>query len=247
VVHVVSFAVAELSGSQVRKAGKVLRAWNPASQVITITPEMEAAWVTLQKFRALHSLPLIKANNGLRSRLKTVGIARPRVSQRLKRMPTIISKLFREPTMQLNTMQDIAGCRAVLETMQQLRTAQKRYEPEHIVRTDDYVAEPRASGYRGLHLIVRYTDVEDVPRCVEVQLRTKVQHEWAFTVEQWGGRIDSELKSGEGPEEVLKLLRLASEAMALEEKGETVPSALRLAIDQARLAASPFLVRGREP
>jgi hypothetical protein len=102
--------VAELSGSQVKKAGKVLRSWDPSQP---ITPEMEAAWVTLQKFRALHSLPLIKANNGLRSRLETVGIAHPRVSQRLKRMPTIISKLFREPTMQLNTIQDIAGCRQI--------------------------------------------------------------------------------------------------------------------------------------
>jgi len=61
-----------------------------------------------------------------------------------------------------------------------------------------------------------------------------------------GGKIDSELKSGQGPEEVLNFLRLASEAMALEERGETVPFALRLAIDQARHAAIPFLKRGRE-
>jgi putative GTP pyrophosphokinase len=236
--------MAELTGSQVRKAGKILRLWNYSED---ISPEVEAAAVTVQRYRALHSLPLVKANNGLRSRLETVGVTKPRVSQRLKRLQTIVSKLFHEPTMQLNTMQDIAGCRAVLETMQQLRSVQKRYRPEHFVRVDDYITEPRESGYRGVHLIVRHPDASGVPRFVEVQLRTKVQHEWAITVEQWGGRVDSALKSGDGPEELLELLRLASGAMALEERGETVPEELRLAIDQARLAAMPLLRRGREP
>ena len=39
------------------------------------------------------------------------------VSQRMKRVPTIIDKLLREPTLLLSRMQDIGGCRAMLPTL----------------------------------------------------------------------------------------------------------------------------------
>jgi ppGpp synthetase/RelA/SpoT-type nucleotidyltranferase len=42
------------------------------------------------------------------------------VAQRLKRRPTIIDKLKREPTMQLNMMHDIAGCRLIFQKEQDI-------------------------------------------------------------------------------------------------------------------------------
>jgi len=47
---------------------------------------------------------------GLRSVVGTEGCT-VEVTQRLKRVPTIVDKLRREPTMQLASMQDIGGCR----------------------------------------------------------------------------------------------------------------------------------------
>lgn len=105
----------------------------------------------------------------------------------------------------------------------------------------DYIATPRASGYRGVHVVVTYDH-----RCIEVQLRTQVMHEWAITVERLGGRLQVDLKSGTGPQPVLDLLGLISEAMALEEAGEAVDNAVALRIAELRHAALPFLSGGAQ-
>jgi ppGpp synthetase/RelA/SpoT-type nucleotidyltranferase len=47
-----------------------------------------------------------------------------------------------------------------------------------IVAEDDYVARPRASGYRARHLVVRHGGV-----AIEVQLRTFLQDAWAEAYE----------------------------------------------------------------
>lgn len=114
------------------------------------------------------------------------------VTQRLKRIWTIIDKLVREPKMQLATMQDIGGCRAVLASIDDVRRVQRRLMRNRPpLRVSDYIAEPRASGYRALHAVVEYDN-----RKIEVQLRTRVMHEWAITVERLGGRLRADLKRG---------------------------------------------------
>ncbi len=80
-------------------------------------------------------------------------------------------------------------------------------------------------------------------RRVEVQLRTEFQHDWAVAVERQGGKLGEDLKSGFGPLPVLDFFRLASEAMAYEDRGETVPDSLREAHRKARELAAPFFVR----
>ena len=147
------------------------------------------------------------------------------VSQRLKRIPTIVDKLRREPTMQLANMQDIGGCRAILDSVQDLRRVERRLRKNRPpLRVADYIASPKVSGYRGVHVVVSYLDSEGIDRAIEVQLRTRVMHEWAFTVERLGGRLKADLKSNVGPAPVLEFLRAASEAMAIEEEGGVVPS-----------------------
>ncbi len=99
--------VGELTKSQVNKAGKALRVWSTGSWA-PLTPEASQGLEVLQRWRAAHQYPLIKANNGLRSVVRTEG-CQVEVSQRLKSIPTIVDKLVRQPTMQLSTMQDIGG------------------------------------------------------------------------------------------------------------------------------------------
>lgn len=194
----------------------------------------------LIEHRAAFRLPLAKATTGLRSAVRTEG-CEVEVSQRLKRMTTIIDKLMRQPTMAPANMQDIAGCRAVLADIHELRRVQRRVSKNRPpLRADDYIVQPRASGYRGVHLIIQYDD-----RSIEVQLRTRVMHEWAVTVERLGGRIGEDLKSGYGTPELLNFFQAVSQAMAIEEVGQVVDTILVGRIIELRRLAQPFLTGGQ--
>ncbi len=229
--------------SQVNRAGRAIRTFFRQSEPWPLRPDdrVLAAFGVLVEFRAVHQYPLTKTNMGLRSVLRTEGCA-VEVSQRLKRIPTIVDKLRREPTMQLANMQDIGGCRAILESVADLRRVERRLRKNRPpLRVADYVDTPRRSGYRSVHVVVSYPDEEGVQRAIEVQLRTKVMHEWAYTVERLGGRIQQDLKSNVGPEPVLQWLRAVSEAMAAEETGKPVDHDLLRELAELRAAAVPYL------
>ena len=192
------------SSSQVKKAGKVLRSTGHGGTPLNTYAK---AYDVLLAYRAAHRIPLTKATMGLRSMVKTEG-CQVEVSQRLKRVPTIVGKLKKEPTMQLNTMQDIGGCRGVLNTIDEVRRVQTRLSKNRPPRrVTDYIADPRPSGYRGVHVVVEYDG-----RQVEVQLRTRVMHEWAVAVERFGGRLNTDLKGGQGPAPLLAFLEAVSQA-----------------------------------
>ena len=111
------------------------------------------------------------------------------------------------------------------------------------LRVADYIGAPRASGYRAVDVVVSYPDEHGVARAIEVQLRTRIMHEWAVTVERLGGRIEADLKSGVGPRPVLDFLRTASAAMAIEEAGGMVARELAAEVVTLRAAAMPYLER----
>jgi len=208
---------------------------------ITDRAPVDAALEVIWQYRAAHAYSLAKATMGLRSMVKTERCPME-VSQRMKRMTTILDKLQREPTMQLANMQDIGGCRAVFQTISQLRQVEQRLKRNRPpLRYSDYVVRPRASGYRGVHVIVGYDDADYRQRAIEVQLRTTVMHEWAITVERLSGRVRDDLKSGRGPDELLTWLAAISEAMAIEEVGEVVPTSLITRISDLRTHALPYL------
>jgi putative GTP pyrophosphokinase len=229
-----------LTISQVNKAGRSLRRWL-RGVLNNDSPTIDEALQVVERYRAAHAYALTKATMGLRSVVRTEQ-CELQVSQRLKRMTTILDKLVREPTMQLASMQDIGGCRAVLASIPDLRRVEHRLRKNRPpLRYSDYVKGPRASGYRAVHVVVGYHDEFSNLRAVEVQLRTKVMHEWAITVERLSGRLRDDLKSGRGPESVLTLMAAISEAMALEERNETVPDSLIVDIGRLRSAAMPYL------
>lgn len=224
----------EPTKSQINKAGKILR--REARGEPVVVADVDKAIGILLAWRAGHQLPLITASMGLRSRVKTAG-CELRVSQRLKRVPTIVDKLKREPSLALSTMQDIGGCRAVLGSISEIRKVQKRFDHKRPPkRVNDYIAAPRDSGYRGVHLIVAYDEHD-----IEIQLRTQVMHDWAITVERLSGQVGEDLKSGRGPRQLLDFLEVASEAMALEERGEQVDTALMERFQRLREIAVGYL------
>ncbi|OBG51832.1 RelA/SpoT domain-containing protein [Mycobacterium sp. E735] len=233
------------SVTRVNKAGDVIRQYLGGGvwSLEDMDPFFQAFDV-LEVWRAAHAAPLQVATMGLRSRVATARCsAATRVSQRLKRIPTIMSKLHREPGMELGRMADIGGCRAVVldldEVYRVLGRYQARNQPE-VVKVRDYIKNPKDDGYRAVHVIVRYHG-----RLIEVQLRTQVQHEWAYTVESVTSRFGLDIKSGGGPPPVRAWFQAVSEAMAFEERGQVVDTDLLQRVHTLREEAQPYLQGGR--
>jgi ppGpp synthetase/RelA/SpoT-type nucleotidyltranferase len=120
-----------------------------------------------------------------------------RVSSRIKNTGTIIEKL-RRPGASLNTIQDLAGMRIVMDEGGRraqdslvARLSDLFEEPARPVKKIDRRVDPR-SGYRAVHLVVH---VNNVP--VEIQIRTKLQHEWAELFEKLADRLGRGIRYGE--------------------------------------------------
>jgi hypothetical protein len=138
------------------------------------------------------------------------------VVQRLKRAFSIYDKLWREKGMSLDRMEDIAGCRAVLnkvEDVGRLHSVLKISSTKNILhRERDYISNPKESGYRGIHLVYRYNGRKKA-YCglyVEIQLRSKIQHSWATAVEVVGAFTKQALKASSGDQIWLDFFKYAS-------------------------------------
>jgi len=230
-----------VSKSEVNRAGDMLRRvliGEDSSDGLDDLDGFVEAFDLVLHFRACHQDPLGKAAMGLRSTVASIDVGGTlSVSQRLKRFPTIAQKLVREPGLDLARMQDIGGCRAILPSISTIRAVDTRLQKRKgFRRRVDYIESPRSSGYRGIHVILRYDQ-----RDIEVQLRTMVMHEWAIAVERLSGRLSHDLKSGTGPPEVIRLLSVVSEAMAIEEDDADVPQVMIDEIADARKNALPFM------
>jgi putative GTP pyrophosphokinase len=213
----------QYSKAQVNKAGVIIAA--PLEDI----ESLEWALNVLDNWRSCHGYPINTFQATLRKKLRSVD-ADAIVAQRLKRLPSIISKLRRFDSMQLARMQDIGGLRAVLSNLAQVRLLEENYRESHfsheLVASKDYIAEPKQSGYRSIHLIYRYRN----PRAsdyngllLELQLRTRLQHAWATAVETMGIFLNHALKSSEGPDLWLNFFALAGSAFAHLEDTPPVP------------------------
>ncbi len=99
----------------------------------------------------------------------------------------------------------------------------------------DYTVQPRKSGYRAVHIVVPYRE-----RAIEIQLRTESMHAWAIAAEDYSGETGRNLKQ-DGTHPIQRFLAVASEIMALQEKGEAVPEEMVKLHERRRLDARPFL------
>ena len=119
------------------------------------TPEeIASARDLVNRWQACHAYPLNTFQATLRTKLSRNYPKSAIVAQRLTRMPTIIDKPKRYPAMQLTTMQDIAGVRAILDTVEDVDRLVNEYKNltrlEHdLVDEKDYISSPRSEdGYR---------------------------------------------------------------------------------------------------
>ena len=231
----------------VNRAGAILRQAR-LTQGQALSPEdIHNARVVAEAYRAAHAGPLHAAYMGLRSCLITEDVGLD-LSQRLKRLPTIEDKLRRLPTMKLSTMQDIGGCRAVLDSQEQVQHVLGRFRANSLKRNQqpdtikDYVASPRPSGYRAIHIHTRYHG-----RRIEVQLRIRGQDIWAKTVDDLSSNTGIGFKHGDGPNEVHGLLREFSDALStLEPGGPYTEGLMDILTRLAKVAAMGLIIRGED-
>ena len=185
----------------------------------------------LDNWRASHRYPM----HILKKRLKNVSEEMDKDAftvQRLKRLPSIINKLQRvyqgyKPTMKLSQMQDIAGCRVIMPTIEQARELYERYYLKGHIKHDkvnekDYMMFPKADGYRSIHLIYKYNSDKEGKKdykglLVEIQIRSKLQHLWATAIEIVDFFTKQAIKSNEGQEDWINFFRLVSSAFAMSE------------------------------
>ncbi|MFL6586490.1 MAG: RelA/SpoT domain-containing protein [Luteimonas sp.] len=212
------------SKGRVTRAGANVRRWDA-------TDEDHAV---IQTWRAAHRPVLNTFQSLLRTRTRGTSA---KVAQRLKRKSTIYDKLQREREMQLARMDDIAGCRIIFRNIKQLRQfraslhkARFNHVLRHAEQPDkyDYIARPKASGYRGIHDIYSY-DVNSEAGAelkglyVELQYRTLIQHAWATAVEIVGVITDSQPKFQKGDPRIIATMSYASEILARAHESTTGP------------------------
>lgn len=218
-----SWAVPHHSKSAVDRAGRAFL--DPGSS----PSERELARAVINNWRSSHSFPLNTLQVNLRnkvSRIEPEGL----IAQRIKRLPSIQDKLIDQPRMLLSRMQDIGGCRGVVSDVAAVQAVIDAFEKgrhaHRLARHDDYISSPKTSGYRGQHLVYRYQSDRKTTYnglCVEVQVRTRLQHAWATAVETVGTFTRQALKSSRGAEDWLRFFALTSSALALVEGTPPVP------------------------
>ena len=206
-----SWAELSFSKKAIRRAGDYLIDESESFDIVKYLESYEI----LSNWRSSHAYPIQSMLGYFRK--KAFEIDKDAViAQRLKRTPSIIAKLQREQDMKLDRMEDIAGCRIVVDTKNDVYDVRKNIvsgSTRNILRRErDYIINPKESGYRGIHLIYQYNGRKTAytKHTVELQIRSKVQHSWATAVEVVGTFTGQALKASTGQEVWLNFFKLAS-------------------------------------
>jgi putative GTP pyrophosphokinase len=133
-----------------------------------------------------------------------------------KSTSAIVDKL-RRSSMRLSQMQDIAGYRVVVSNIAEQNDVSSRLENLLFSTVLDRRARP-SHGYRAIHHVTKQDD-----RCVEIQIRTALQHAWAELSEKVADRYGFEVKYGGGPDWLrLGMNGLSSDIASFEDKLDSV-------------------------
>lgn len=216
----------------VRRAGEHLRG------KIESKDEAIEIFAIANSWRDSHILPMRSVRGSVLSRMRKLDI-KGETAARPKRMPSIRRKL-REGTIKLDQMNDLGGCRAILDDGDGVRALMASiWEdfPHEIRQQYHYINQPKDDGYRSHHVVFLFNGGRKYPgfsgRRVELQIRTRLQHSWATAVEAVELYRGEDLKHGRGSAEWLRLFALVSGEFAF---AEGCPISEKLPGRQARIA-----------
>lgn len=234
----------KFSKSQVQKAGKDLLKYDDS------TPEYKHALEVTNNWRAAHAGPL-NTFKILLVKKSTEIDERAIIVQRLKRLESIKNKLNnakeRNNSSNLARMQDIGGCRIIFPSIENvynlidtLKSITHRRFRHKLIDIDDYIEDPKPTGYRGVHLIYSFDSLKKPEYNglkIEIQIRSIFQHIWATTVESSSIITKTDLKANKGPKEWLRFFVLMSTFLAMIENKPIVPNtptSMELVIDEIK-------------
>ena len=165
---------------------------------------LERTMQILTYWRDSHIQPLNEAHNLLNRFIYRID-KKAFIAKRLKRFESIKKKLKRFDGMQLKNMQDIGGIRVVVENLKQVNAIFKVLANEHcfyndgkFIKMDNYILNPKNDGYRCIHIVGKFNNKLNEERKIEFQIRTKLQHSWATTLEIVDIFTGQDLKSNDG-------------------------------------------------
>lgn len=212
---VANWVFPEFSKSRVNRAGQAIGHGDPTPEDIAI----------MENWRASHAYVLNTFQANLRNRSRGTTAA---VGTRLKRRATIENKLRRFPDMRLARIHDIAGCRIIFDTVDELLQFRSSFHEARFnhkrrgANLDErwnYLIHPKDDGYRGIHEVYEYDVRSENGKTwngllVEIQFRTYAQHAWSTAVEVAGLITANKPKFGQGSAALLQQFRVASELIA---------------------------------
>ena len=215
--------IPKYSKKEIKNAGKAIATPSISNE------ERDIALEILNNWRSAHAYPLQVIASNLRLRNPTAIVV-----QRLKRLESITGKLERYSTMDLYRMQDLGGCRVIVDSLDEVYAAILNYKNSrirHILKREyDYIQEPKDSGYRSYHMVYQFhsdkKETYNKNMLIEIQFRTKLQHTWATAVEMMGIYTKSQLKASIGDEDVLRFFVLVSSVFAKMEGTPIAPNTI---------------------
>lgn len=228
------------SKKQIDKAGKLIAEFITINDNKIGIKEFQEAIHILNNWRSSHAYPLEVITNNLRRNNPSAIVV-----QRLKRLDSILGKIERFPNMSLYRMQDLGGCRVIVDSIDEVYKSVNRFKNSKIrhifKKEDDYIKNPKQSGYRSYHMVYQFQsdDNETYNKniLIEIQFRTKLQHIWATAVEMMGIYTKSNLKSSMGNEDILRFFVLVSSLFAQQEGTPICPNTIddnKIIIDEIK-------------
>ncbi|OYU68677.1 MAG: (p)ppGpp synthetase [Alphaproteobacteria bacterium PA2] len=225
-----------LSKSKIDRAGRLIAANGELTEELI---ELEEAF---DQYRAAHLDPLSRTTLELQAWLQDYG-GKYYIAQRLKRKPQIVRKL-RRLSGRLTQLQDIGGNRIIVDRnadvdrlIDFISSHIQNGSTISLKRVTDYRERGRdETGYRGAHLILSrdgYT--------IELQLRSRIQHYWAESIERSSVIYGYHLKEQEGDIRVISYFKSLSDIFYEIESGRNPDERRKINLDMEREEAQEII------
>ncbi len=169
----------EISKSQIDRLGDRLKKGNISDDDLRL----------LDKYRRSFSGAYDLVVGTIRNELGLEPTGRPAKST------TSISDKLRRESIRLTQIQDIAGCRLIVDNISNqeivVNSLNTIFDNISII---DRRSQP-SHGYRAVHVVITYND-----KTIEIQVRTSLQHMWAELSEKLSDIVNPAIKYGGGEE-----------------------------------------------
>lgn len=229
----------KLSKTKVDKSGLALAKGKYKDEVDFIDLED-----TFDEYRKAHLQPLSDTTMNIQRLLANYG--EPfYIAQRLKRKPQIVRKLNRL-SVRLTQLQDIGGCRIIVQKNSDvdklflyLKEISAQDNDISVSRVTDYREKGRdVTGYRSLHVILDKNGYK-----LELQIRSRIQHYWAESIERTSVIYGHHLKEQEGAPEVISYFKLLSDLFYEIEAGREPSIQQKIDIDAIRERCEDIIIK----